>query len=54
MPVLAITLAFLILNGLLWYARPTAGFWLIGSLVLGGIWGLVFLRIISRTGATAK
>ncbi len=54
MPILAITLTFLILNGLLWYARPTAGFWLIGSLVLGAIWGLLFLRVISAGDAKAK
>jgi uncharacterized membrane protein AbrB (regulator of aidB expression) len=54
MPVLAITLAFLVLNGLLWHARPTPGFWLLGSLVLGGLWGLVFLRVITSRGVKAK
>jgi xanthine/uracil permease len=51
----AITLAFLVLNALLWYSRPNAGLWLLGSVVLGVIWGAVFLRLISNeAGSKAK
>lgn len=51
----AITLAFLVLNALLWYSRPNSGVWLLGSVVLGVIWGAVFLRLISNeAGSKAK
>jgi len=55
MQIAAITLAFLVLNALLWYLRPNAGLWLLGSVVLGVIWGAVFLRLISNeAGSRAK
>ena len=54
MPILAITLAFFVLNGLLWSVRPTGGVWLLASVVLGVIWGAIFLRLITReTGRKA-
>lgn len=46
MQITAITLVFLVLNALLWYARPNGSLWLLGSVVLGVIWGAVFLRLI--------
>jgi len=48
MPVAATTAAFLVLHGLLWYARPAPGLWLAGSLLLGVLWGAAFLRLITR------
>jgi|GEM_PF-5852368 len=55
MQIAAITLAFLVLNALLWYSRPNASLWLLGSVVLGVIWGAVFLRLISNeAGSKAK
>ena len=54
MLIVAITLAFFVLNGLLWYARPSGGVWLLASVVLGVIWGAIFLRLItSETGRKA-
>jgi heme O synthase-like polyprenyltransferase len=44
----AITLAFLVLNALLWYSRPNGSVWLICSVVLGVIWGAIFLRLITN------
>jgi len=44
----AITLVFLVLNALLWYARPNGSLWLLGSVVLGVIWGAIFLRLITN------
>ncbi len=55
MQIAAITLAFLVLNALLWYSRPNASLWLLGSVVLGVIWGAVFLRLITNeAGSQAK
>ena len=48
MQIAAITLAFLVLNALLWYSRPNGSLWLLGSVVLGVIWGAVFLRLITN------
>jgi len=48
MPVMAITIAFLILNGLLWYVRPNGTLWLVGAIVLGVIWGAIFMRLITK------
>ena len=48
MPVVAITLAFFVLNALLWYERPTAGVWLLASVGLGVIWGASFLWLITH------
>jgi hypothetical protein len=47
MPIIAVTLIFFVLSALLWYERPTSGLWLLGSLLLGGGWGIVFLRLIT-------
>ena len=44
----AITLVFLVLNALLWYARPNGSLWLVGSVVLGVTWGGFFLRLITN------
>ncbi len=55
MLIVAITLAFFVLNALLWYARPTGGVWLFASVVLGVIWGAIFLRLITtETGRKAE
>ena len=55
MQIAAITLAFLVLNALLWYSRPNGSLWLLGSIVLGVIWGAVFLRLITKEpGSQAK
>ena len=55
MPILAITIVFLVLNGLLWYARPSGGVWLLSSIVLGVVWGALFLRLITNeTGRKAE
>jgi lipopolysaccharide export LptBFGC system permease protein LptF len=48
LPVAAATLVFLVLHGLLWHARPGPGVWLIGSLVLGVLWGIAFMRLVTR------
>jgi hypothetical protein len=50
--VAVITLAFLVLNGLLWYSRPNGSLWLLGSAVLGVIWGGAFLRLITNEAGT--
>lgn len=47
MSIAAASLIFLVLSALLWYERPTPGLWLLGSLLLGGGWGIVFLRLIT-------
>lgn len=52
MQVAAITLAFLVLNGLLWYSRPNGNLWLLGSALLGAIWAAVFLRLITNEAGT--
>ena len=55
MPIVILTLVFLILNGLLWYQRPNGNVWLFGSLFLGIVWGFVFLRLISsNSGRNAE
>lgn len=43
-----LTAAFVILDGVLWYERPSPNIWLFGSLVLGGAWGVGFMRLITR------
>jgi hypothetical protein len=43
----AITLVFLVLNALLCYARPNGSLWLLGSVVLGGAWAVLFMRAIT-------
>jgi len=48
MQITAITLVFLVLNALLWNARPNGSLWLLGSVVLGVIWGGFFLRLITN------
>lgn len=54
MLIVAITLAFFVLNALLWYVRPSGEVWLLASIVLGVIWGAIFLRLItSDTGGKA-
>ena len=48
MPVIMLTLAYLLLSGALWYVRPNPHVWLFGSLALWIGWGAVFLRLISK------
>lgn len=50
MPIVVLTLIFLILNGFLWWERPTPNVWLFGSLAIGGAWGAVFLRLVTSGG----
>lgn len=46
MAIVILTAIVLSLNGILWYLRPSGDIWLFGSLFLGIIWGLMFLRLI--------
>jgi hypothetical protein len=50
MQVLAViaTVSWFVLNGLLWYMRPTDLQWLFGSLVLGVVYSLGFLWYVTR------
>lgn len=45
-----VTAGFIALHGLLWYAHPSPGVWLVASLGLGLLWGITFLRLITREG----
>lgn len=49
---IAITLVFFALNGVLLYARSTAELWLLGSVVMGVIWGVIFPRLITNEAGT--
>ena len=51
MQIAATARALFILNAVLWYVRPTAGLWLLGLVVLGVIWGAIFLRLIATETA---
>jgi hypothetical protein len=51
LPVVGITAGFLVSHGVLWSMRPDAGFWLAGSIVLGLLWGITFMRLITRENA---
>ena len=44
----AVTAAFLSLHVLLWSAQPEPGLWVAGSVVLAALWGLAFMRLITR------
>jgi hypothetical protein len=48
MPIVLITLVFLILTGVLWYERPPGGIWFGGSLALATAWGTAFFWLITR------
>jgi hypothetical protein len=48
LPVVGTTAAFLASHGVLWSMRPDPGFWLAGSIVLGLMWGITFMRLITR------
>ena len=48
MAVAVLTVIFLILEGALWYQRPSPNVWLFGSLFLGILWGFGFMRLITR------
>ena len=37
------------LNGLLWYAKPTANIWLMGSVALGVIWSWGFVWYVTHS-----
>jgi hypothetical protein len=41
------TVFWFFLNGVLWYAKPSANVWLFGSLLLGAIWFYGFLRYVT-------
>ncbi|MGB2588268.1 MAG: hypothetical protein WBC72_19365, partial [Pseudolabrys sp.] len=47
-PIIMLTLAYLLLSGALWYVRPNPHVWLFGSLALWIGWGYVFLRLITK------
>ena len=49
MAVAVLTVIFLILDGTLWYQRPSGGIWLAGSLVLGVAWGIGFMHLVTRS-----
>ena len=51
LPVVGTTAAFLASHGVLWSMRPDPGFWLVGSIVLGLMWGIAFMRLITRENA---
>jgi cyanate permease len=46
--VIAVTCAFVGLHGALWSVHPTEDVWLFGSLLIGLLWGVAFLRLITR------
>ncbi len=46
--VIIVTLIFLVLNGALWHARPNGSLWLLGSVVLGVVWGGLFFWLITN------
>jgi len=48
MAVAVLTVMFLILDGALWYQHPSPNVWLFGSLFLGIVWGVGFMRLITR------
>jgi hypothetical protein len=41
-------LIWFVLTGLLWYARPPDTLWLMGSLALGAVFCVGFLRYVKR------
>jgi len=47
----AVTAAFLSLHLLLWSAQPEPTLWVAGSVVLAVLWGLAFMRLITRGDA---
>ena len=51
MQIIATTLVFLVLNSLLWYLRPNGSVWLLASIVLGVIWGAIFMKLIMNKAA---
>lgn len=46
--IVLLSLIFFVLSGLLWFQRPSPHLWLLGSLLLGGVWGYGFFRLITR------
>lgn len=51
LPVVGVTSAALVSHGVLWSMRPDPGVWLAGSIVLGLLWGVIFMRLITRGNA---
>ena len=51
LPAVGSTAGFLASHGLLWSVRPDPGVWLAGSIVLGLLWGVAFMRVITRRNA---
>jgi len=47
----AVSAAFLSLHLLLWTAQPEPTLWVAGSVVLAVLWGLAFMRLITRGDA---
>ena len=48
LPIIVLFVVFLVLNGLLWYARPPDIQWLAGSLALFVAYFVVFLWLVVR------
>jgi FtsH-binding integral membrane protein len=46
--ILLSTCVFFALTGLLWYLRPDPNLWLLGSLFLTCVWGVLFMRLITK------
>lgn len=46
--VLLSSVVFFALTGLLWYLRPGPNIWLFGSLFLACVWGVLFMRLITK------
>ena len=44
------TVVYFVLTALLWYSKPRGDLWLIGSLLLGGVYMPYFLWVITRPG----
>jgi len=52
--IIAVALAFLVLNGLLWFALPNGAHWQLRSLVLGVMWAAIFLQLITSDAGSKK
>jgi hypothetical protein len=49
--IILLSVVFLGLNALLWCYRPSQDVWLSASLFLGIVWGVLFMRLITRGSA---
>lgn len=43
------SIVWFVLTGLLWYAKPSAEIWLIGSVALAVIWGFGFFWYVTHS-----